>query len=97
MSVQRALLRARQVKALYQRELTALHRDPGIAPDELPAREAALRQQAVAKLAELREEAERAGPLDEAQRAAFDAPGRPTPGAALTPDPSPGARERGDD
>jgi hypothetical protein len=75
--VSRALLRARQIKALYQRELTALHRRPGLAAAVMREEETRLWCQAAAQLARLEREAEAAGLLGDEDRALLAAPAPP--------------------
>jgi hypothetical protein len=94
---QRLALRARQIRALYQRELTALHRDASVAPDDLPARERALWHEAAERLAELRRAVEQAGPLDDEERAAFEPPREPpSPSRPDGDSPNSGLRSRGE-
>ena len=71
MSDQRLVLRARQIRALYQRELTALHRRPGLTEDEMREQEEVLWRQAAEKLAWLREQTEQDGVLSDAGEAVF--------------------------
>ncbi|HET7038107.1 MAG TPA: hypothetical protein VFI42_20705 [Thermomicrobiaceae bacterium] len=77
MSIDRLALRARQIRALYQRELTALHRDPSLSARDMTTHEAALWRQTAERLASLRQEAEHAGALSEEARAVFAPPPQP--------------------
>lgn len=74
MSIDRLALRARQIRALYQRELTALHRDPSLSAADMAAHEAALWRQTAEQLASLRREAEQDGALSDEARALFAPP-----------------------
>ena len=76
--VERAVLRVRQVKALYQRELTALNRDPNLDDDTRRARAERLWRQANDQIARLRQSVEEElAELSVERRAEFDPPKRP--------------------
>lgn len=76
--MQRMELRVRQIRALYQRELTALHRDPNLDEETRLRQARQLWQQASDQLSALRSRAEtQFGALDEYQRALFAAPTLP--------------------
>jgi len=74
-----ALLRARQVKALYQREITALNRNPHLDDCERRDHASRLWQQASEQIARLRESvASELNELDAEDRAVFDPPRKPS-------------------
>ena len=75
---ERIILRARQVKALYQRELTALHRNTGLSDDEKAVQARLLWEQVSTQLDGLRRQVEvAAAELPPEQRAALAPPERP--------------------
>jgi hypothetical protein len=76
--LQRLVIRARQIKALYQREITALHRDPAYDVAARRTHAAHLWRQTTEQLAALQARAEGiAGSLTDDQQALFAAPTRP--------------------
>lgn len=73
-----ALIRAKQVKALYQRELTALNRNPHIGDDERKAHAGALWRQAAEQLDRLRAmPGSSLESMTDEERLIFDPPKRP--------------------
>ena len=73
------LIRARQIRALYQRELTSLNRDQSLDAAERKQHAESLWRQATENLERLRRTAELdLDTLPEAQRALFEPPKRPT-------------------
>ena len=75
---ERSILRARQVKALYQRELTAVHRDANLSDDEKAMQARLLWEQVTTQLDGLRREVEAAtAELSPEQRADLAPPERP--------------------
>ncbi len=77
--MQSSLIRARQIKALYQRELTALNRNPLLKDDERKAHAEALWRQACGQLDRLRASpGVNVATLTAEERAVFDPPKRPT-------------------
>lgn len=76
--MQRHLIRLRQIRALYQRELTSLNRDPNIDDATRRQRAEALWQQATDQIARIRLMAEAdLTSLADDERALFDPPKRP--------------------
>ena len=76
--MQQQLIRARQVRALYQRELTSLNRDRSLDEAERSAHAESLWRQATAQLERLRSAAgTNLDTLPTEQRALFDPPKRP--------------------
>ncbi len=73
-----ALLRARQIKALYQREITALNRNPHLDADSRRDQAERLWQQANQRMSRLRESvASDFESFSADDRALFDPPRRP--------------------
>ena len=71
------LIRARQIRALYQRELTSLNRDQSLDAAERKQHAESLWRQATENLERLRRTAD-LDTLPDAQRALFEPPKRPT-------------------
>ncbi len=77
--MQPILIRARQIKALYQRELTALNRNSHLKDDERKAHAEALWRQASGQIDRLRAmQGVNLEALTAEERAVFDPPKRPT-------------------
>jgi len=77
--VQQQLIRARQIRALYQRELTSLNRDRNLDDAERKQRAESLWRQATEKLEHLRRTANLdLDTLTVEQRILFEPPKRPT-------------------
>ena len=75
--MQQQLIRARQIRALYQRELTSLNRDRSLDDAERKQHAESLWRQATEKLERLRRTAD-LDTLSDPQRALFEPPKRPT-------------------
>jgi len=75
-SAQFQLIRARQIRALYRRELTALNRDPGIDDATRITRAESLWRQSTAQLERVRSSLDLAA-LPEDERALFEPLDRP--------------------
>jgi hypothetical protein len=73
---QRQLIRVKQIRALYRRELTALNRDPGIDDATRLTRAESLWRQATAQLERLRTSLD-LDALPEDERALFEPLARP--------------------
>ncbi|MGA7669324.1 MAG: hypothetical protein WBW04_02825 [Nitrolancea sp.] len=73
-----AILRARQIKALYQREITALNRNPHLGDEERREHAVRLWRQATDQIARLRDSvAAEFDSFDNADQKIFDPPRRP--------------------